>query len=172
MAMKFAANMKVRAKEKVRALKIRNGGEEGSVAVLTIGLFLVTVALLALITNVAAIAVAKRSLVHATEAAALSGSHNLDLRTYYRQGATRGVPIDCQAARWQISEEINSWMRSDSDLRRPELQKIWITEFRCSGSLLELSTSAIATLPFRLPQSTLTDVEIHASASVRSERKN
>ncbi|MBC7463857.1 MAG: hypothetical protein H7227_06325 [Actinobacteria bacterium] len=145
--------------------------ETGTVAILTIGLFLVAVAALALITDVAAIGVAKRSLIHITEAAALHGSHALDLREYYRNGANPGVPIDCYKARQQVNEELNSLNESGPELNRPELAQIEVIHFRCAGSDLELTTSATVNLPFRLPQSSVGNVEIHATVGVESERR-
>jgi hypothetical protein len=146
--------------------------ESGSVAILTIGLFLLTVTALALITDVAAIGVAKRSLIHITESAAIHGSHELDLREYYRNGANPGVPIDCYEARRQVNAELLLASQAGSELVRPELQRIIVTNFFCSGSNLELTSSAIVNLPFRLPQSSLTNVEIHATVGVESERRN
>ena len=60
--------------------KIKN--EEGSISVVVIGLFVITVASLMVMTDVSALIVAKRSLVQATEAAAQRGVHTLiKLRT-------------------------------------------------------------------------------------------
>lgn len=145
--------------------------EAGSVAILTIGLFLVSVAALALITDVAAIGVAKRSLIHITESAAIRGAHEIDLREYYRRGASSGVPIDCYAARREVNKEFASLSEASSDLSRPELANIVVTEFHCSGSDLELTTTANVNLPFRLPQSSLTNVEIHSTVAVESQRR-
>ncbi|MFM2144466.1 MAG: hypothetical protein RI899_254, partial [Actinomycetota bacterium] len=50
-------------------LKARIEDEEGSISLLIIGLFVVTVATLLVITNIASIAIAQRSLVQASEAA-------------------------------------------------------------------------------------------------------
>ena len=145
--------------------------ETGSVAILTIGLFLISVTALALITDVAAIGVAKRSLIHMTESAAIHGSHELDMREYYRNGASPGVPIDCYEARRQVNIEMLSESEGGPGMARPELNTIAITHFSCTGSNLEITSSAIVNLPFRLPQSSLTTVEIHATVAVESERR-
>jgi len=144
--------------------------ESGSVAILTIGLFLLSVAALALITDIASIGVAKRSLIHLTEAAAIQGSHELDMREYYRNGASPGVPIDCYEARRQVNSELRLTSNSNSDLTRPELVDVVMTNFLCSGSTLELTTSAVVNLPFRLPQSVVANVQIHATVGVESTR--
>jgi hypothetical protein len=147
------------------------GDESGSVAILTIGLFLLAVTSLALITDVAAIGVAKRSLIHVTESAAIHGSHELDMREYYRIGANPGVPIDCYEARKQVNAELFLAEVAGPEIARPELEEIVLTDFRCSGSNLEVTSSALVNLPFRLPQSTLINVEIHATVAVESERR-
>jgi len=144
--------------------------ERGSISVLTIGLFLVTIAMLFLITDIATIAVAKRSLVHATESAALRAVQSLDRAAYYRGDTGVAIPIDCLAAQTRVIEELELWMQSDQDLRRPELQRIWLSDFYCAGNLVKLSTSARASLPFRMPASSLNDVELHASAAAQSDR--
>jgi len=143
--------------------------EEGSISVLTIGLFLLTVALLMLITDVASISVSKQSLVHASESAAIRAAHNVDLGSYYRGDTGVPVPIDCHAAYQKLVDELSLWMQSDTDMRRPELQQIWLTDFLCAGNRVQLSTSARAILPFRLPASSST-VEIHATVEAQSNR--
>lgn len=153
------------------ARETRETRESGSISVLTIGLFLVTISLLILITDIAAIAVAKRSLVHATESAVLRAVQNLDRAAYYRGGTGIDIPIDCPSARLRVVEELELWMQSSGDMFRPELQEVWLSDFYCAGNLVKLSTTARARLPFRLPQSSLIDVELHASAAAQSDRE-
>lgn len=83
--------------------------ESGSISVIVIGLFLITVASLMVMTDVSTLIVAKRSLVQATEAAAQRGVHTLDKGSYYQgkanvftvplavvtQRAHPVIPIDC-----------------------------------------------------------------------------
>ena len=135
------------------------------------GLFLVTVALLLLMTDVASISVSKRSLTQATEAAALRAVQSLDKAAYYRGTSTVGVPLDCSMARIRVLEELDLWMSSDG-MHRPELEQISLTEFYCEGNTVDLRTSARAALPFRLPQSTLDTVEIHASAGASANKSD
>lgn len=80
MAVGVGASMQ-RNFRQIREVERRN---KGSISILTIGLFLVTVAMLILITDVGSMIVAKRSLVHVTEAAAIRAAHELDLESYYR----------------------------------------------------------------------------------------
>jgi hypothetical protein len=144
--------------------------ERGSISVLTIGLFLITLAMLFLVTDVAAIAVAKRSLVHVTESAALRAVQSLDRAAYYRGDTGFDIPIDCPTARMRVREELDLWMPGNDDVRRPELHQVWLSDFYCAGNLVKLNTSARAVLPFRLPASSLLDIELHASAAAQSNR--
>ena len=80
-------------------------GERGSISVLTIGLFHHYL-LAYLITDIATIAVAKRSLVHATESAALRAVQSLDRAAYYRGDTGIDIPIDCSTARLRVIEEL------------------------------------------------------------------
>ena len=57
--------------------------DSGSLAVIVIGLFIITVASLMVMTDVSTVIVAKRSLAQATEAAAQRGVHTLDKANYY-----------------------------------------------------------------------------------------
>ena len=143
--------------------------EDGSISVLTMGLFLVSVVLLILITDIASISVAKESLVHVSEAAAIRASHSVDLGSYYRGNTGVAIPIDCQVAYQEAAEEIGLWSQDDVSIHRPELQQVWMTDFSCSGNRVQLSTSARAILPFRLPQSAAS-VDIHATVEAESDR--
>lgn len=153
----------------IRKVLRRFREEEGSISVLTIELFMVTVALLILITDIASISVSKQSLVHATESAAIRASHNVDLGSYYRGNTGVSVPLDCQAAYQKVIEELNLWINSEGDIHRPELEQIQLTDFSCSGNRVGLSTSTRAILPFRLPASSQS-VEIHATVEAQSDR--
>lgn len=145
-------------------------GNRGSISVLTIGLFLITIALLFLVTDIAAIAVAKRSLVHATESAALRAVQTLDRATYYHGDSGVAIPLDCPQARTRVIEELELWMQSSEDLRRPELKQIWLSNFYCEGNLVKLTTSARASLPFQMPGSSLDQVELHSTVAAQSDR--
>lgn len=150
---------------------IRREPERGSISILTIGLFVITVSLLILLTDVASIAVAKRSLVHATESAAIRATHNLDLAAYYHGDAGVDIPIDCQMAYGQVIDELDQWMLGDTEIRRVEIEEIKLVNFGCTGNYVQLTTSARTHLPFRLPKSSLAYVEIHATVTAESDRK-
>ncbi|HUW88748.1 MAG TPA: hypothetical protein VMW30_10325 [Candidatus Paceibacterota bacterium] len=144
--------------------------EKGSISILTIGLFLVTVSTLFLITDIASIIVAKRSLVHVTEAAAMRATHQLDLGAYYQGTEATTIPIDCASALSGVRDELGEWISTPSQLRREELRRVEIVGFSCESNRILLTTSAIATLPFRLPGSALSNVEIHATVAAQSNR--
>lgn len=143
--------------------------EEGSISILTIGLFMVTVGMLILITDIASISVSKQSLVHASESAAIRASHSVDLRTYYKGNSGVSVPIDCQVAYGKVVEDLNQWVEGGGDIHRTELEQISLTDFSCEGNRVRVSTSAHAVLPFRLPQAS-SFVEIHTTVEAQSDR--
>ena len=147
----------------------RIGDEKGSISVLTMGLFFVTVALLILITDIASIAVSKQSLVHASESAVIRATHSVDLGAYYRGNSGVSVPIDCQEAYQKVHDELRDWISGDGEIRRAELREVRLTDFSCSGNRVLLSSSALAVLPLRLPAFPST-VEIHATVEAESDR--
>lgn len=155
--------------ESARRFLRKVADEEGTISVLTIGLFSICVALLILITDVASISVSRQSLVHVTEAAAIRASHRLDLGSYYRGTAGVAVPIDCQAAYQDVIDELNLWLHSDGEIRRQEVQQIRLMDFVCSDNRVQLSMSGRALLPFRLPQGD-GFFEIHATVEAQSDR--
>lgn len=149
------------------SLKLKS--DEGSISILTIGLFLVTIGILILITDVASMSVSKQSLIHASESAAIRASHSVDLASYYKGISGVSVPIDCQAAYGKVIEDLSQWVEGGRELHRIELEQIALTDFSCSGNRVRISTSARAVLPFRLPQ-TSPYVDIHATVEAESER--
>lgn len=91
--------------------------EDGSISVLVFGLFIVVLLASVVLTDVSAIIVAKRSLIQATESAAQSAAHALDLETYYQgkhsalsflvTDASPVIPIDCAAANTRAAETLS-----------------------------------------------------------------
>ena len=80
------------------------GDESGSIAVIVIGLFIITVASLMVMTDVSTVIIAKRSLAQATEAAAQRGVHTLDKSSYYQGTANIfTVPMAIATNRAQTS---------------------------------------------------------------------
>ena len=157
-----ACNVKNVYMRSVRKLLI---SERGSLSVVIIGLFFITIACLVIMSNVATVLVAKRSLAQATEAAAQRGVHSLDNSAYYTGKGTMftaplamitgrehsPIPIDCNRAYLDVVLELRNWSNDDSSMKRHELQGIVLTNMECDGSSLEISTSAEVKFPFNVP---------------------
>ena len=103
----------------LRKVSLKIEDERGSISVLIIALFLITISLVMITTNIATISLAKRTLTQSAESAAQRGAHFLDEEAYYRgkfnvitmaqnlfgQGPEDpGVPIDCEKAQIGIAE--------------------------------------------------------------------
>lgn len=146
--------------------------EEGSIAVLTLGLFIIAVSLTTLMTDIASIQIAKRSLTQASEAAVVRAVQSLDESIYYQGANSSVIPIDCQMARIRVIQELGLWMQSGIEMLRPELEEIALVDFYCLDNVVKISTTAKAKLPFRLPNSPLINVEIQASVGAQSNRQN
>ena len=152
--------------------------ELGSISVVVIGLFVITVASLMVMTDVSALIVAKRSLVQATEAAAQRGVHTLDKSQYYQgkgniftapmvaatHRAHPVIPIYCTRGGIEVLLELNSWSNDESDLKWQQLKGIQLTNFSCDGESLEISTRSEMKLPFKVPFATTDSVFLTATA--------
>lgn len=147
----------------------RLSDDRGSLSVVIIGLFIITLACLMVITDVATVLVAKRSLAQATEAAAQQGVHSLDKVAYYTGKGTMftgpltvitsrestPIPINCRQAVVDVLLELHNWSNDDGVMKRRELQGIVLTDLECDGSTLEISTYSQVKLPFTLPFSSM-----------------
>lgn len=152
--------------------------ETGSIAVIVIGLFVITVASLMVMTDVSTVIIAKRSLVQATEAAAQRGVHTLDKGSYYQGKANMFtvpmsllthrahpvIPIDCNRGGLEVLLELHSWSNDDSDLKWHQLKGIQLTAYECNGQSLAIQTRSEVNLPFKVPFSSKDSVFLTASA--------
>ena len=157
--------------------KLRN--ERGSLSVVIIGLFVLTVASLMVMTDIATVMVAKRSLTQATEAAAMRGVHTLDRDSYYTGKGTMAttplalinkrdhpaIPIDCNQAVLDMMLELHNWSTDASSMKRQELQGIVLTDFICDGTSVEISTFATVKFPFMVPFTSQSSASLKASAA-------
>ena len=166
----------------ISKLRQKFQSEEGSISVLVFGLFAVVLLSSVVLTDISSIIVAHRSLVQATESAAQSAAHALDLDTYYQgkhsalsfliSDASPIIPIDCEAAGNRASETLADILRNSSQkLLRPELDKIQITNFQCNGTEVLVTTSAKAWLPISLSFFSFESVDLSASAGTTSVKK-
>lgn len=147
----FLGRFKEMATSGLRVLKSNFRSERGSIVVVVIGLFVVSVACLMVMTDIGALIVAKRSLVQATEAAAQRGVQTLDKSAYYQGKANMFtvplaiatgrehpvIPIDCERGGYEVLLELNSW--SQTDMKWQQLKKIELTNFICDGKFLKLA---------------------------------
>ena len=152
--------------------------ESGSIAVIVIGLFVVTVASLRVMTDVSTVIIAKRSLAQATEAAAQRGVHTLDKGSYYQgkaniftvpmAAATHRahpiIPIDCNRGGLEVLLELRSWSNDDGDLKWHQLKGIQLTNYQCDGQSIAIKTRSEINLPFKIPFSSIDSVFLIASA--------
>jgi hypothetical protein len=169
-------------------LRRRLQNEDGSISVLVFGLFAVVLLSGVVLTDISAVIVAQRSLVQATESAAQSAAHALDLDTYYQgkhsalsflvSDASPVIPIDCKAASSRATETLadiantsNRNYGSSKQLVRRELSNIHIREFQCNGTEVLITTSAKAWLPISLSLFSFESVDLSASAGTTSVKK-
>jgi len=159
-------------------LRKRLNSERGSISVVVIGLFVITVASLMVMTDVSALIVAKRSLVQATEAAAQRGVHTLDKSEYYQgkgnmftaplaiatQREHPTIPIDCSRGGVEVLLELNSWSNDEGDMKWQQLKGVQLTSFSCDGASLDISTRSEMKLPFKVPFTTTDSVFLTATA--------
>ena len=157
--------------------------ESGSISVIVIGLFLITVASLMVMADVSTLIVSKRSLVQATEAAAQRGVHTLDKGSYYQgkanvftvplavatQRAHPVIPIDCNRGGYEVLLELHSWSDDDSDLKWHQLEEIQLTNYQCNGQSLVIQTRSEVRLPFKVPFSSIDSVFLTASVGTTNQ---
>jgi len=176
-------------KHKIPAwLRARLKNEDGSISVLVFGLFAVVLLSGVVLTNISAVIVAQRSLIQATESAAQSAAHALDLDSYYQgkhsalsflvSDANPVIPIDCKAANSRASETLadiantsNHNYGSSKELLRRELSDVRISEFQCNGTEVLITASAKAWLPISLSLFSFESVDLSASAGTTSVKK-
>ena len=160
--------------------------ERGSISLVVITLFLVTVMTSIVVTDIASVAIAKRSLTQATEAAAQRGVRNLDLRAYYSGEFDLttmagnlfgigpddpGVPINCSKALGDAQEALIDWSNGDKSLRRSEITALRISTIDCDGFGIQLITEATARLPIAIPIFKMESIQISARVSTTNTRK-
>ena len=157
--------------------------DSGSITVIVIGLFIITVASLMVMTDVSTVIVAKRSLAQATEAAAQRGVHTLDKANYYQgkgnlftvplaiatHRAHPVIPIDCNRGGLEVLQELHSWSNDDTDLKWHQLKGIQLTDYQCDGQTLAITTRSEVNLPFRVPFSSIDSVFLTASAGTTNQ---
>ena len=168
-----------------RELSQKFSAEEGSISLLIIGLFIVTIFSIMVMSDIGSIAIAQRSLVQASESASQRGTHELDLDNYYKGKGTiftplirsrysapnaRRIPINCSSGYSEVVKELRDWSASSSAQKRIELGEITLESFECDGYAISISTRVIAKLPFAIPLTSLNQIELHAGVATENQR--
>ena len=163
------------------------GDESGSISILTITLFLLTISLVMVATNITTISLAKRTLTQSAESAAQRGAHFLDEDTYYSGKFSvitmaqnlfghgpedPGVPIDCQKAQAGIAEALSDLARDSNLLINHGAHNLQIQEIACDGRDLKVALKVEVDLPFQLPFFNLRSITLVSSATTYNQRNN
>ncbi len=169
-----------------RARQILFKDEKGSISILIMGLFLLSVITLMILTDISSVYLAKRTLTQATEAAAQRGVRNLNLDKYYENKYTAvrfglnllgdseidpGIPIDCAKGRADAVDALNNWALLDASVTRRNIHSIKIEEISCDGFELGILTSAQVKLPFTPAFLNQSQVAITSRVGIFDERK-
>lgn len=160
--------------------------DRGSLSVLILAFFMTILITLVALTDISAIYFAKRSLTQATEAAAQRGVRNLDLDSYYqgKYNATQffinltevkekdpGIPIDCAKGEADARAAISDLSSDRKTLFGSHLGAIRVVQITCDGYQISIHSSATASLPFLLPFTRISTVEISSHVATFDERK-
>ncbi len=160
--------------------------DRGSMSILILGLFFLSLMTFLVLTDITSVYLAKRALIQVTEASAQRGVRNLDLEKYYASKYTLtstilsasgigqvdpGIPIDCAKGDIDARSTIKDWIQLDNSIRRNSLTSVHVEKVLCDGYQLEISTSAVARLPIALPFLGISEVRISAQVGVFDERK-
>lgn len=156
----------------IKTLRHKLKREDGSISVLVFGLFIVVILASVVLTDISAIIVAKRSLIQATESAAQSAAHALDLETYYQgkhsalsflvTDASPVIPIDCAAANTRAAETLSniaSTAAPMSSLTRSNSSAL-NTSSRSDNSLFNTSSNSNVLAKGKLIRPELSDLRI------------
>jgi hypothetical protein len=161
--------------------------DRGSISVLTIALFLITVCLIMITTNITTVSIAKRNLTQSAESVAQRGAHFLDEEAYYtgkfnaitmaqnlfgRGPQDPGVPIDCDKAMAGIAEALDDLARDSELLIQKGVNNLEVSEVVCDGRDIKVSLRADVNLPFQLPLMNLSSVKLESSATTYNQRNN
>ena len=159
--------------------------ERGSISLLTIGLFMVTLLTCLVLTDISSIYLAKRSLTLAAEAAVQKGMKNLDEASYYSgefnisrgiltflgEGESDpGIPINCSAGFSDVNRVLEAWQSEGAASTRENIESIEISKFSCDGFQMYLQTVATVRIPFQLPFIDIDQVKLTSSAGAVGER--
>lgn len=121
---------------------IRTGDERGSVLLLGVGFVIVCLLAIAVVTDVSAAFLQRRSLMSLADAAALAGAQAIDRDAYYANGATTGTRLDPGSVRAAATAHI---VRANASLALPGLR---VDAISTDGVRVLVALSAPLQLPF------------------------
>ena len=170
-----------------RNITLKLQDERGSISILVIALFLITISLVMITTNITAVSLAKRTLTQSAESVAQRGAHFLDEDIYYSgkfnvitmaqnlfgQGPEDpGVPIDCDKAQAGIAEALHDLLEESKLLIDKGAHGLEVVEIFCDGRDLRIALKVEVDLPFQLPFLNLRSVTLISSATTYNQRNN
>ena len=136
--------------------KTTAASDEGSIAPLIFGFFMILMSATFVVSDISALYVARRDLISTTEAALYRATEELDSKTYYLStGRKSHVPIDCQAAERRFRTEF--------------LREAQIAAFECDGLQLAARVRETRDLPFQLKIFSITGFTNEIRAAVVAE---
>jgi hypothetical protein len=170
----------------MKRIEILHKDENGSLSLLIIGLFVAALTALMIVTDIAVVANAKRTLDQATEASAMRAVQNLDQSAYYTGKHTLltsayaalgnsdyiddRIPIDCNQGWREVSDEMTTWMNSSSNMKTLQIESYEVTMYDCVYDVVHLETKARVRLPFPIPFAAMDQSTITSSITTLSEK--
>lgn len=167
-------------------VKVFAKDESGSMALLIMGFFVAALSALMVVTDVAVVANAKRSLDHATEAASMRAVHTLNEKEYYsgkhnillsvvnaiehNNFYENRLPIDCEKGLIEATNELNSWAATKSSMKTLQIQKYYLNEFNCEYDWVRIQTSADVKLPFPAPFTDFDKTTVRSSITTTNQK--
>lgn len=181
-------SIEVKTKRKARtSLSTLAKNEDGSLSLLIIGLFIAALSALMIVTDVAVVANAKRTLDQATEAAAMRAVQNLDESAYYTGKHTAltsiyaalgnsdyiddRIPVDCDKGWQEVTDEMATWMNTTSNMKTLQIENYEITMYDCVYDVVHLETKAKVKLPFPAPFTDFDRTTINSSVTTLNEKE-
>ena len=129
--------------------------DDGSVLLLVLGFAGILLTLVAVVADVSAVVLAKRSVASAADGAAVSAAQALDLGAVYGEGLGDRIPLDAAEARARVGA-YEAQVRG----QQPGLR----LGLRLEGRTAVVTGSRTVRLPFRLPGTGLVRVSAVARA--------
>lgn len=154
--------------------------ERGSISVLIIGLFVLTVALIMVMADISSLVISRKALTQQTEFLVQQGAQEIDLAAYYQGSGDLasyiaekafvnqndpGVPLDCDKSRALVFDAAQKI--SHERFRNFELLTV-----ECALGLISIETRADAIIPFRLPFFGEMNLGLQGFATSSPERRN